>query len=73
MTHYRNSKVDQVEAFFMARPNAWVDSTELEFAGRCAWRTRVSDARRRGMNIVNRMRKVDGFILSEYRYVPTAA
>lgn len=73
MTHYRNSKVDQVEAFFKARPNVWVDSSELEFAGRCAWRTRVSDARQRGMNIVNRMRKVDGYLLSEYSYVTSAA
>jgi hypothetical protein len=67
-----------VAAFFKARPNEWIDAVALEgVGGRQAWRTRVSECRRQGMNIENRVRRErnvigDGYTVSEYRYVPEA-
>lgn len=61
---------DQLAAYFRERPNVWIDGRDLEFAGRYAWRSRVSDCRQRfGMQIDNRQRKDDaGFTISEYRF-----
>lgn len=62
--------------FFKARPNVWIDGKSLEFAGRYAWRSRVSDLRRSPhfMRIVNRQRgerRPDGsrYVVSEYVFV----
>ena len=67
---------DQLEAYFKARPGIWIDGRDLaEVAGNYAWRTRCSDLRKRGLNIENRIRKVDRhngvdrYAVSEYRYV----
>lgn len=72
----RHSFTMRIGAFFQDRPLVWIPATELEQFGRQAWRTRLSDARRRyGLRIENRVRKVrrsDGtlYVKSEYRYVP---
>jgi hypothetical protein len=78
------SRVELVKALFEARPDEWIDANELmQVGGRFAWRTRVSDCRRRyGMQITNREITVaveaeDGsiarvYVQSEYRYRPTA-
>ena len=52
------SRADVAEHYFRKNPNQWLYWTE--FANRCgqlAWRTRVSDCRKRGMTILNRLTK----------------
>jgi hypothetical protein len=67
---------DKLEAFFKSRPLIWVDGKELaEQFGGYGWRSRVSDVRRSGLRIDNRVethRTFDGqtYKVSEYRYVP---
>jgi hypothetical protein len=73
---------EKLAAHFQSHPNVWLDGKALEFAGRYAWRSRVSDCRTKlGMNIENRVRVchfqdeiVPGrsrhFTISEYRFVP---
>lgn len=67
---------DRVAEFLRAHPNRWIVATSFEaIGGRQAWRTRLSDCRRAGMRIENRVRtarRMDGstYKLSEYRYVP---
>jgi hypothetical protein len=68
------SLTQALATYFRARPNVWIDGRDLEFAGRYAWRSRVSDCRQLGMRIDNRQRRhrrVDGtsHITSEYRFV----
>lgn len=55
----RLSLCDKLEAYLKARPNQWIDGIWLEnIAGRYAWRTRLSDLRKkRGMTIQNRQRR----------------
>lgn len=66
----------RVADYFRARPGVWIRATELEaVGGRQAWRTRVSDARRLGLPIRNRCRRVmlrsgEMVTVSEYCYVP---
>lgn len=58
--------------FFMAREGQWIDGDALRaVGGRYAYRTRVSELRRDpwAMDIRNRQRKVDGYTISEYRFV----
>lgn len=65
-----------VAAYLHARPNQWVDGhTLMQVGGTFAFRTRVSEARKRyGMTIENRVSRVqrDGrrWVVTEYRYVP---
>jgi hypothetical protein len=67
----RESNTQRLVAFFAARPYQWIDARELEQFGRQAWRTRLSNARiEHHMNIVNRLRRGDGVVLSEYCYQP---
>ncbi len=67
------SLVEKLAQLFRANPERWIDGMQLaDIAGRYAWRSRVSDLRKRGMVIENRERKVNGFTVSEYRYVPAA-
>jgi len=67
---------ERVAAFLRQHPNRWIVATSFEsVGGRQGWRTRLSDCRRLGMQIENRVRMVrleDGssYKLSEYRYVP---
>lgn len=68
-----NSLADRLAAFFRERPNQWVDGRELaRVAGSYAWRTRISDIRRRPhlLTIKNRQRRIktaDGtVIVSKY-------
>lgn len=71
----KQSRNEQLAAFFRARPNQWIDGRRLEFAGSYAWRTRVSNLRKApfGMVIENRLRAtLPGALVSEYRYVPPA-
>jgi hypothetical protein len=68
------TRTEALAEYFRARPNLWIDGRDLEFAGRYAWRSRVSDCRRRGLRIDNRLRRqrhADGslFIISEYRFI----
>lgn len=50
----RKSYTDKLEAFFRAHPNEWINAVDLEpIGGRQAWRTRVSECRKRGMRIDN--------------------
>lgn len=73
--------VARVARHFLARPGQWINATDLEhIGGRQAWRTRVSDARKRyGLTIENRVRTVYAEVwgegrrawrVSEYRYLP---
>lgn len=71
------SRVEALAAFFLAHPGEWLCALDLEFAGRQAWRTRVSDLRRApfSMRIENRQRHVqianhDVITISEYMFVP---
>jgi hypothetical protein len=68
---------DKLEAYFRSRPNEWIDGRELaRVAGSYAWRTRVSDIRKRGMTIENNVQRVPKMTelgtcqVSVYRYVP---
>lgn len=63
---------DAVAAHFRAHPNRWISAYELmELGGRMAWRTRVSEVRRMGLAIENRVeRDSAGVAQSFYRYVP---
>jgi hypothetical protein len=55
----RLSLCDKLEAYLKARPNKWIDGRMFEdIAGRYAWRTRLSDLRKRGMVIENRRRTI---------------
>lgn len=60
-------------AMFRSSPHVWFGARELQDQlGFCAWRSRVSDARRRGLNIKNRqIRTPEGRILSFYSYEPS--
>lgn len=65
----------RVEVLFRSRPGEWIDGRELAAVGGAyGWRTRVSDVRRSGLNITNRVRRVKTptgeFVVSEYKYQP---
>ena len=66
------SMVARLAQYLTERPNQWIDGRELaQIAGAYAWRSRVSDARRKfAMTIENPERRVNGYTVSEYRYVP---
>ena len=65
------STVDRLATFFEARPGQWIDGMALaQIAGSYAWRTRVSDLRKRGLTVENRQRKIGRLTISEYRFVP---
>jgi hypothetical protein len=68
----RRSYTVQLAAFLKRRPGVWVPAVDLEIFGRHAWRTRLSEARRRfAMRIDNRLLRVPtGATRSEYRYIP---
>jgi hypothetical protein len=63
---------DRLEAYFKAHKYTWVDGLELAtIGGAYAWRTRLSDLRKRGMVIENEQRTYGlGGTRSFYRYVP---
>ena len=54
----RISNTEKVAEFFRAHVGKWIQAYELEpYGGRQAWRTRVSDCRKKlGMHIENRVR-----------------
>jgi hypothetical protein len=57
---------------FRSHPGEWIPHRELtRIGGFCAWRTRVSELRRPpySMQIDNRIRRLDGYVISEYRFV----
>lgn len=61
----------RVADFLKARPGVWIPAIEFEaIGGRQGWRTRISDCRRSGMCIENRLRKVGTVTYSEYRFWP---
>lgn len=71
------SLTDKLAAHFRAKPDVWIDGVSLEtIAGRYAWRSRVSDCRRKlGMDIRNRQQRMtdaDGktWVISWYMFVP---
>ena len=41
----RQSNTEKLWAFFQQHPREWIDASDLEFAGRQAWRTRLSELR----------------------------
>ncbi len=68
--------VENVSQLFRAHPLQWIDAELLQsVGGRYAWRTRVSDCRRRlGMRILNRLeRDRSGRCRTCYCYVPPDA
>lgn len=78
------SLCDRLAEFFKTHPGEWLGARELEFAGRQAWRTRVSELRKAPyfMRIENRVRVVRysgplepgrsrHFKVSEYLYRPS--
>jgi hypothetical protein len=75
----RLTHTDRLESMFRARAGAWIDGRELaRVGGVYAWRSRLTDLRRRGMTIENRQRTVRSeggvtlFRVSEYRWMPTS-
>lgn len=53
------SLVDQLATYFRQREGRWIDGRELSTVAGCyGWRTRISDCRKRGMQIENRQRIV---------------
>jgi hypothetical protein len=68
----RASRTDGVEALFRARPGEWIRATELmDVGGWLAWRTRVSDARKRFVRAGEGTIEWNGNVqASAYRYVP---
>lgn len=72
----RVSFVEQIARLFVSRPGCWISSDQLSaVGGRCAWRTRIADARRPpySLQIENRQRRVRAndqtVTVSEYRLV----
>lgn len=74
----RLTLTDALAAHFRAHAGEWLDGMALaRIAGQYAWRSRVSDLRKRGMVIENRqrhVRPVEGrrVTISEYRFVPAS-
>src|SRR5690348_4960572 len=71
----RQSNVQKLREFFVARPGEWIPAADLEVAGRQAWRTRVSELRvkleRDGHGTIeNRIAKTATATASFYRYLP---
>lgn len=71
------TRVDRLAAYFTAWPDRWIDARELMgIAGTMAWRTRVSNLRRKRKWVIdNRLRRVkirtgETITISEYKYVP---
>ncbi len=69
----RKSHTDMVLELFRAHPMTWLPWQEIaDVGGACAWRTRVSDARKvleaEGGQIENRL--LQNSARSAYRYVP---
>ena len=66
------TRTDVAESLFKNHPNEWLYWGE--FANRCgalAWRTRISEVRKRGLTIQNRLEHDEqGTTHSFYRYVP---
>lgn len=65
--------LDNLEAYFKARPGLYIDGHELQnVGGRLAWRTRISELRtQRRLTIRNRViRWPSGQKRSQYRYEP---
>lgn len=65
----------RVAELFERHPDEWIDCARLmAVGGQMAWRTRVSDCRKRGMRIENRLlKRDDGSTISQYRYVRPVA
>jgi hypothetical protein len=64
---------DRLAELFRSRPNEWISAYVLmDTAGKMAWRTRVSDVRRRlNMRIDSDVRRdARGVAESFYRFVP---
>ena len=64
----------KVARYFLDRPNQWIDAYQLtHVGGTYAWRTRISDARKRySLTITNRWRHMythagQRYRISEYR------
>lgn len=67
------TKNDAVLTLFRSHPNEWLHSDAIAaVGGKNAWRTRVSNVRRRnGLTIENRVRRAGIVTTSEYRLVET--
>jgi len=70
---------DRLEALFRTHAGEWLDGRLLaRTAGYAGWRTRVSDLRKRGLSIENRVRTVrttngdSVFRVTEYCYRPAS-
>lgn len=80
-TQARETFANKIALYFAVRPGEWINADRLaRVGGKYAWRTRVSDCRlHHGMRIDNRQRRERfertglGFVISEYRYLPTEA
>ena len=72
----RMSFTERVLRYFLAHPGEWISTQELEIeGGRCAWRTRVSNARKilekqEIGTIENETRHFESGTVSRYRFVP---
>ena len=56
------SLTDKVEARFRRSPNVWIDAHEfLTIGGFAAWRTRIAECRKRGMDIRNETHRDGGY------------
>ena len=73
----RKTNTERLWEFFQQHPREWIEARDLEFAGRQAWRTRLSELRRRRERdnlgtIENRVPRTNGgrTVLSLYRFLP---
>ena len=63
------TRTDKAMLLFRANPDTWLHWSE--FASRCgalAWRTRISDCRKLGLTIENKLVHTDDRTESFYRY-----
>lgn len=72
--HRRESNTEKVLAVFLAHPSRWLHWRRFEaVGGSCAWRTRISDARKIVERGGGRIDHNHGTTRSAYRYIPAAS
>lgn len=70
----RQSNTEKVLAVFRASPSRWLHWRRLEkVGGACAWRTRISDARKILERGGGRIEHNGSITRSAYRYIPAAS
>jgi hypothetical protein len=68
--HVQQQGTARVIALFVAQPLQWIDWREFQRIAPCAWRTRISDARKRLKLEGGQIEWNKQVRASAYRYVP---